>query len=86
MEDDALEAAIGRWKERQQEAAHPTFDPPQVKTWEDTRTGADSPWAPLWRRTPIPEDGVWRATVTFDEPGTYSHSRTWTARWRLPHR
>lgn len=50
---------------------HPTFDPPQVKTWEDTRTGANSPWAPLWTRTPIPEDGVWRTTVTFDEPGTY---------------
>lgn len=51
--------------------AHPTFDPPQVKTWEDTRTGANSPWAPHWTRTPIPEDGVWRTTVTFDEPGTY---------------
>lgn len=51
--------------------AHPAFDPPQVKTWEDTRTGANSPWAPLWRRPPVPEDGVWRTTVTFDEPGTY---------------
>lgn len=49
----------------------PAFDPPQVKTWEDTRTGANSPWAPLWPRSPIPEDGVWRTTVTFDEPGTY---------------
>lgn len=49
----------------------PDFDPPQVKTWEDTRSGANSPWAPLWTRTPIPEDGVWRTTVTFDEPGTY---------------
>lgn len=49
----------------------PSFDPPQVKTWEDTRNGANSPWAPLWTRTPIPEDGVWRTTVTFDEPGTY---------------
>ena len=25
-----------------------TFDPPQVKAWEDTRAGANSPWAPLW--------------------------------------
>lgn len=50
---------------------HATFDPPQVKTWEDTRTGANSPWAPHWTRPPIPEDGVWRTTVTFDEPGTY---------------
>lgn len=51
--------------------ATPTFDPPQVKTWEDTRSGGNSPWAPLWTRTPIPEDGVWRTTVTFDQPGTY---------------
>lgn len=49
----------------------PSFDPPQVKTWEDTRSGANSPWAPLWTRTPIPDDGVWRTTVRFDEPGTY---------------
>ena len=49
----------------------PTFDPPQVKTWEDTRTGSNSPWAPLWPRSPSPEDGIWRATVTFDQPGTY---------------
>jgi hypothetical protein len=48
-----------------------TFDPPQVKTWEDTRNGANSPWAPLWTRPPVPEDGVWLSTVTFDEPGTY---------------
>ncbi|NNF14199.1 MAG: hypothetical protein HKN72_13295 [Gemmatimonadetes bacterium] len=49
----------------------PSFDPPQVKTWEDTRSGANSPWAPLWTRTPVPDDGIWRTTVTFDEPGTY---------------
>jgi len=24
-----------------------TFDPPQIKPWEDTRAGANSPWAPL---------------------------------------
>ena len=48
-----------------------TFDPPQVKTWEDTRNGANSPWAPLWNPPPIPEDGVWEVTVTFDTPGTY---------------
>ena len=49
----------------------PSFSTPQVKTWEDTRTGANSPWAPLWQRPPIPEDGVWRTSVTFDKPGTY---------------
>ncbi len=47
------------------------FDPPQIKTWEDTRAGANSPWAPLWRRPPIPEDGEWTVQVTFDQPGTY---------------
>ena len=50
----------------------PTFDPPQVKTWEDTRTGANSPWAVHhFKRPAIPEDGIWRSTVTFDQPGTY---------------
>jgi hypothetical protein len=49
-----------------------TFDPPQVKTWEDTRTGANSPWAPLFTPPPVPEDGRWITTVTFDRPGTYT--------------
>ena len=48
-----------------------TFDPPQVKPWEDTRSGANSPWAPLWAPPPVPEDGRYAASVTFDEPGTY---------------
>ena len=48
-----------------------TFDPPQVKTWEDTRTGANSPWAPVWVAPPVPEGGKYTATVTFDAPGTY---------------
>ncbi len=48
-----------------------TFDPLQVKPWEDTRTGANSPWAPLWSPPPVPEDGRWEVTVTFDRPGTY---------------
>jgi hypothetical protein len=47
------------------------FDPPQVKVWEDTRTGANSPWAPLWIPPVIPHDGRWLATATFDTPGTY---------------
>ncbi len=47
------------------------FDPPQIKTWEDTRAGANSPWAPLFRRPPVPEDGEWTVRVTFDQPGTY---------------
>jgi hypothetical protein len=48
-----------------------TFDPIQVKTWEDTRAAANSPWAPLWVAPPIPEDGRWIVRATFDTPGTY---------------
>jgi hypothetical protein len=48
------------------------FDPPQVKPWEDTRTSANSPWGVLWTPPPIPEDGLYEVTVTFDEPGTYT--------------
>jgi len=48
-----------------------TFDPPQVKAWEDTRAGANSPWAPLWVPSPLPKDGKSEVHVTFDEPGTY---------------
>ena len=47
------------------------FDPPQVKVWEDTRTGANSPWAPHWVTPVPPEDGAWTTDVTFDTPGTY---------------
>jgi hypothetical protein len=48
-----------------------TFDPVQVKPWEDTRAGANSPWAPLWVAPPLPQDGKWSTTATFDAPGTY---------------
>jgi hypothetical protein len=47
------------------------FDPPQIKVWEDTRTGTNSPWAPLWTPPELPSDGKWSTQVTFDEPGTY---------------
>ncbi len=47
------------------------FDPPQVKVWEDTRTSANSPWGALWTPPPIPEDGMYEVTATFDAPGTY---------------
>ena len=47
------------------------FDPPQIEPWEDTRTGANSPWAPLWTPPELTPDGKWTATATFDEPGTY---------------
>ena len=48
-----------------------TFDPPQVKVWEDTREGEESPWSPGWSTPEAPEDGRWVVRATFDEPGTY---------------
>jgi len=48
-----------------------SFDPPQVKPWEDTRNSANSPWGPLWTPPAIPEDGMHSVDVMFDEPGTY---------------
>lgn len=50
---------------------HARFEPMQIKPWEDTRTGANSPWAPLWTPPPVPPDGKYTATVIFDAPGTY---------------
>jgi hypothetical protein len=47
------------------------FSPDQPKTWEDTRAGANSQWAPLWNPPDPPADGNWNATATFDQPGTY---------------
>jgi hypothetical protein len=47
------------------------FDPPQVKTWEDTRAFANSPWGFFWVPPEPPEDDRWVTQVTFDEPGTY---------------
>jgi hypothetical protein len=41
--------------------------PDQPKTWEDTRAGANSQWAP----PPAPADGKWTVDATFSEPGTY---------------
>lgn len=48
-----------------------TFDPPQIKVWEDTRVGARSPWAPIFVVPPMPADGRVETTVTFSQPGTY---------------
>jgi len=47
------------------------FSPDQVKSWEDTRAGANSPWAPVWFAPPMPADGKVQVDVTFDQPGTY---------------
>lgn len=48
-----------------------TFEPAQIKPWEDTRAGANSPWAPIWVPPAIPADGRIPVKVTFSEPGTY---------------
>ncbi len=48
-----------------------TFSPEQVKTWEDTRAGMNSPWAPLWTPPVMPTDGKIVVQATFAEPGTY---------------
>ncbi len=48
-----------------------SFDPPQVKVWEDTRTSANSPWGALWLPPPRPEDGIYDVNASFTEPGEY---------------
>ena len=48
-----------------------TINPPQIEAWEDTRTGANSPWAPLWSPPDLPSDGKWTVEAVFDAPGTY---------------
>ena len=48
-----------------------TFDPEQVKPWEDTRANMNSPWAPNWTPPVMPADGKVIVKATFDEPGTY---------------
>jgi hypothetical protein len=47
------------------------FEPMQIKTWEDTRAGTNSPWAPIWLPPTLPADGRVTATATFSAPGTY---------------
>jgi hypothetical protein len=47
------------------------FSPEQVMSWEDTRAGANSPWAPIWAPPPMSPDGQVEVQVTFTEPGVY---------------
>ena len=49
-----------------------TFTPKQAKVWEDTRVGANSPWAPRWMAPAVPGDGKYQVGVTFEDPGTYT--------------
>ena len=48
-----------------------TFDPEQIEPWEDTRVGANSPWAPVWTAPDMPADGKVIVNATFAAPGTY---------------
>ena len=48
-----------------------TFSPEQIMPWEDTRTGTNSPWAPIWTAPELPADGSVSVQVTFHEPGVY---------------
>jgi hypothetical protein len=48
-----------------------TFEPEQIEAWEDTRNGANSPWAALWFAPEFPRDGRTTAKVTFTKPGEY---------------
>jgi len=48
-----------------------SFEPIQIKPWEDSRAWQNSPWSPYWEAPPIPGDGRWVVRVTFDQPGTY---------------
>ena len=45
--------------------------PEQIMAWEDTRAGANSPWAPVWVAPEMPADGKVTVQATFAEPGTY---------------
>lgn len=51
---------------------HVVFEPSQIKVWEDTREGANSPWAPIWLPPPVPPDGKYSVKITFGQPGTYT--------------
>ena len=48
-----------------------TFDKDQISTWEDTRTGGNSPWAPHWTAPQLPPDGKQSTTAWFKTPGEY---------------
>ena len=52
-------------------AGEVTFDPPQFTAWQDTRNGANSPWAVGWKTPPIPADNKWETRATFKAPGEY---------------
>ncbi|MGD9905704.1 MAG: hypothetical protein AB7U83_19710 [Vicinamibacterales bacterium] len=52
-------------------AGRVTFSEDQIQTWEDTRTGGNSPWAPHWTAPALPADGRVTTEATFWAPGEY---------------
>ena len=48
-----------------------SFNPTQVKVWEDTRAHTNSPWQPFWVTPPPPDGNRWETSVTFKQTGTY---------------
>jgi len=59
------------WMVYRGKATAVTFDPEQMKTWEDTRAYANSPWSPPYIIPEPPAGNKWIANATFSEPGTY---------------
>ncbi len=53
-------------------AGRVSFTPTQAKVWEDTRAGANAPWAPRWMAPAIPPDGKYTVAANFQDPGTYT--------------
>lgn len=47
------------------------FEHDQIASWEDTRTGGNSPWAPHWVAPPLPAGGKLSTTAWFSAPGEY---------------
>jgi hypothetical protein len=59
------------WMVYRGKAAAVTFSPEQLKTWQDTRAYANSPWSHGTIIPVPPPDGKWVVQATFREPGTY---------------
>ena len=53
------------------DASKVSFSPRQLKTWQDTRVYAYSPWSPPFILPSTSPDGTAEVAVTFDAPGTY---------------
>lgn len=59
------------WIVHRGEGKHVKFDPEQFGTYPDYRPNSNTPWTPGWMPPPVPADGKWPVTVTFNAPGTY---------------